>query len=356
MRIVNVSPGTDDWHGWRRIGVTASDSAVVLDVSPYKTIWRLWAEKTGRVQPEDLSKNPFVRHGKQYEDRARQCVEKRVFPGELCIPVCGEHERNPMLKASFDGVMSSGVPVEIKCPLDKVWAEVRDLGTDSKAYNFYWYQVQHQLLVSGQDYGYLFFWYSDTEYRLFRIERDDDHLAAVEKACDEFMKMFFDDQEPQKDTSRDVFFPRSDIAKKKWARAAHRYSEIDKRIKELEAEMADLKKEAEPLKDEMVQLMGDFALGEYAGVRIWNGMRRGPIDYRRIVETQVNLSTEEKEVYRKKGSGSVKVTVTDPNALGSFAAGDTDSGEQDCDEVTESSSPAKQSAAPAQKVPASLFF
>ena len=353
MRIVNVSPKTDEWHHWRRFGVTASESVVVINQSPYQTPWGLWAEKTGRVQPRDLSKNPFVRHGLKYEDKARQCVETLIFPGEVCIPICGEHDENSILRASFDGVLSSGEPVEIKCPLDKVWKEVRELGVDSPAYNFYWYQVQHQLLVSGKRWGYLFFWYSDTECALFQIERDDEHLEEVVQACESFMDLFMKDQEPEKDAKRDVFFPRSDIAKKKWANAAHQYSEIDKRIKELESEVQELKKEAEPLREEMVQLMGDFALGEYAGVRVWNGMRRGSIDYRRVVESHTVLTTEELEAYRKKGSESVKVTVCDPNALGSFFSGNRDSG-QDVETFTECSDKKPEPAS--SKRATSLYF
>lgn len=53
MKIVNLSQREEDWLDWRRQGVTATDAAILLNRSPYKTRWRLWAEKTG--YPDDLT-------------------------------------------------------------------------------------------------------------------------------------------------------------------------------------------------------------------------------------------------------------------------------------------------------------
>ena len=47
MKIVDLSQRSPDWLRWRAQGVTASEAAVVLGRSPYKTPWRLWAERTG---------------------------------------------------------------------------------------------------------------------------------------------------------------------------------------------------------------------------------------------------------------------------------------------------------------------
>ncbi|WP_407080697.1 YqaJ viral recombinase family protein [Enterobacter hormaechei] len=62
---------------WRRQGVTATDAAILLNRSPYKTRWRLWAEKTGYAREVDLSLNPLVRW-----DRKRRCCKTR-FRGEV---------------------------------------------------------------------------------------------------------------------------------------------------------------------------------------------------------------------------------------------------------------------------------
>ena len=38
MRIVNLEQGTKEWLEWRRQGITATESSVILGLSPYKTV------------------------------------------------------------------------------------------------------------------------------------------------------------------------------------------------------------------------------------------------------------------------------------------------------------------------------
>jgi len=49
MKIVDVSQRSPAWRLWRSQGVGASEAAILMNRSPYKTPWRWWAEKTGLV-------------------------------------------------------------------------------------------------------------------------------------------------------------------------------------------------------------------------------------------------------------------------------------------------------------------
>ena len=62
MKIVNVSQGSAAWLKWRQQGITATDAVVLLGLSPYKSVWRLWAEKVGFAREADLSLNPLAPH------------------------------------------------------------------------------------------------------------------------------------------------------------------------------------------------------------------------------------------------------------------------------------------------------
>jgi hypothetical protein len=59
MKTIDLAQRTPEWHQWRAQGITASESAIILGRSPYKTPWRLWAERTGLAKTEVLSKNPW---------------------------------------------------------------------------------------------------------------------------------------------------------------------------------------------------------------------------------------------------------------------------------------------------------
>lgn len=75
MKVIDLSQRTPAWHQWRIAGVTASETPIIMGRSPYKTPWRLWAEKTGFVLPEDLSNNPNVLRGIRLEPQARRAFE-----------------------------------------------------------------------------------------------------------------------------------------------------------------------------------------------------------------------------------------------------------------------------------------
>jgi putative phage-type endonuclease len=126
MHIIDITQRSPGWRRWRAQGVTASEAAIVLGRSPYKSAWRLWAERTGLAREADLSANPHVQRGLALEDAARRAFEARH--DTLLLPVCGESTEEPVLRASFDGIADDGAPVELKAPCPKRYAEVASQG------------------------------------------------------------------------------------------------------------------------------------------------------------------------------------------------------------------------------------
>ena len=176
MKIVNLSQREDDWLDWRRQGITATDAAILLNLSPYKTRWRLWAEKTGYAREVDLSLNPMVRQGVENEDIARRAFEEKH--DDMLLPVCVESLEYPLMRASLDGLRDNGEPVELKSPSATVWENVCADKANSKAYQLYYPQVQHQLLVTGAKQGWLVF-YFEGQIQEFIILRDEAMIQEI---------------------------------------------------------------------------------------------------------------------------------------------------------------------------------
>ena len=65
--MIALEQRSPEWHDWRRQGVTASDAAVLLGESPYKSL-PTWEEKLGLLKPQDLSGNPNVQRGVREDD------------------------------------------------------------------------------------------------------------------------------------------------------------------------------------------------------------------------------------------------------------------------------------------------
>jgi putative phage-type endonuclease len=176
MQIIDLCQRTPTWQAWRAKGITASESAVILGRSPYKTNERLFAERTGQREPEDLSRKPCVQRGIAFEDKVRQGFEERH--DTLLLPLCVESTEHPILRASLDGLSDAGEPVELKVPTEKTYRQLVEQGERATAYQLAWVQLQHQLFVTEAAQGWLVFdpCIRDLPPLEFPIQRYDDFL------------------------------------------------------------------------------------------------------------------------------------------------------------------------------------
>ncbi|OBS08951.1 YqaJ viral recombinase family nuclease [Acidihalobacter prosperus] len=313
MKIVNLDQKSEAWLDWRRNGITASESPVTTGHSPYKTPWRLWAEKTGKVAPEYLSRNPNVRRGEGNEDRARQCYEERH--NVVLLPVCAEWSANPLFRASLDGLTDKRIPVELKAPSSSVMAEVLEQGEASKAYQLYWWQVQHQMLVTEADKGVLCFYLTPEEsdtgeevWKEFEIARDPQAIDEIIAAGEAFWQMVKDRKEPPKDPERDEFVPENLADIRAWKASAGAWLEHQSNLKRLEEQMKDLKQAMGAEQDKLVQLMGEFVRANAFGVQLTRFQVQGSIDWNKVREDLLpNLSDAELDGYRKKPRQQVRM-------------------------------------------------
>jgi putative phage-type endonuclease len=266
MIVVDFEQRSPGWKKWRSEGVTASDAVTLLGRNPYKTYWRLWAEKSGYVEEDDLSRNPNVIRGVEHEDDVRMCWEDKH--DDIALPLCAEYSQNRVIRASFDGLGSANNPAEFKCPCESAWISLLMLGRNSELYQLYYPQIQVQMLVADAKQGYLCFWF-EGDYREFLVDRDDVLLLEFEQKAMVLIEQVRSGKEPEKDPERDSFIPKGDIATQ-WANAATRYTEIESEIEELQLRISNLKKlQLKPL-DHMKSLLCQCGhkSGEYAGIRL----------------------------------------------------------------------------------------
>ncbi|MEA1049093.1 YqaJ viral recombinase family protein [Lamprobacter modestohalophilus] len=155
MTIVPLTQRTPAWHAWRAQGITASEAPIIVGCSPYKSPWQLSGERTGVLPTDDLSRNPHVQRGIQYEDRVRQGFETRH--DTLLLPFCVQSAQSPVLRASLDGLSDDDEPVELKVPSRRTYQALLRHGAKAMAYRMAWVQLQHQLVVTEADQGWLVF-------------------------------------------------------------------------------------------------------------------------------------------------------------------------------------------------------
>ncbi|WP_075881904.1 YqaJ viral recombinase family protein [Vreelandella massiliensis] len=310
---INVTQGEQDWLDWRQEGITATDAVVLAGISPYKSKWQLWAEKTGYASAPDLSQNPNVQRGNAIEAKIRAEWEQQT--GDMMLPVCVQSKKSPLLRASLDGINDDNHPVEIKAPGQKVWKEIEDQGEQSTAFRMYWVQMQFQMLCLLAPKGTLVFGKEESDgsitLRSFEIQRDAAFAKQLLRDVAAFWKQVQTRSAPEKDPVLDHYIPEGEDAEA-WRQAAAYYRTYQKEIDDMKARIKQLQEQQKPLVDTMLGLLGDeYKRGEFAGVMVTQYEQEGSVNYRKIVDDQLDLDDETLNAYRKPSSMRHRVTVTE---------------------------------------------
>jgi putative phage-type endonuclease len=139
-------PNSPEWHEARQ-GIGGSDIGAVMDKSPWKSAFQLWAEKTGQIS-DDIEPSMPMKLGTAFEPAIRQLFAEENKDW-LTVHETGTWQSvaNPILKANPDGIIEwadgeLGI-LEIKFTR-QYWDELPE------QYNL---QVQHYLQVLGLKRG-----------------------------------------------------------------------------------------------------------------------------------------------------------------------------------------------------------
>jgi len=140
-KIHRVKQNTPEWLEMRRSHFTASETPIVLGLSPWTKPYQLAQEKFGGAKPQEGNKATAFGH--EHEDAARKWVSARYgIPFRACVMTRGK------FLASLDGKSRLSI-LELKCPISgqrgHTWKETKN-GIIPKHYMA---QIQHQLMVSG---------------------------------------------------------------------------------------------------------------------------------------------------------------------------------------------------------------
>jgi hypothetical protein len=228
----------------------------------------------------------------------------------MLLPLCGESERYPLMRASFDGLSEDNEPVEIKCPHENTFLDVFLNREQSVAYQLYWCQVQQQILVSDAERGFLYF-YLDGQAVEFEIRRDNKFIKLLIETAMDFWTAMKSGQEPKKDPDRDLFLPQG-LAERQWQQLAAHYRQNDLQMEALKVQLKALEALQPELEKGLVELMGDYRAAEHSGVRVNCFHMQGSIDYKAALQTLLPaVSDTVLESYRKQSSQRVRITCRD---------------------------------------------
>jgi putative phage-type endonuclease len=208
--LVEVEYLSDEWHAARRGGISASEIAAVLGISPWVSPFDLWWLK--RSSEDSQAENRQMRRGRRYEalileDFADEHPE--FYVGQA---VTARNTRRPWQVATPDGLayeqpctgsladppMFAGEPVaviEAKTGQRGEWGEP---GTDDVPVH-YRAQVLWQMDTLGLNVAYLPVLFGD-QYAEYVVEYDETDVKLMREAAEAFLESVREDRQPDIDS------------------------------------------------------------------------------------------------------------------------------------------------------------
>ena len=139
IKTLAIEQGSSEWLELRRKMRTASETATVMGCNPYQTPLQLARQKRQLDPPTE--KTYAMEFGLANEPAVRKAASEYLAPAsnsyEPAVLRSGDY------LASLDGEMGDSI-MEIKCP-----SSPRSGALQDGIYLPHWWQMQHQLMVSG---------------------------------------------------------------------------------------------------------------------------------------------------------------------------------------------------------------
>lgn len=255
-KVVNVTSIThEEWLTYRRGGIGGSDSATIMGLNPYSSLYYLYCDKLGILEPKE--DNEAMRQGRDLE----QYVADRWMEatGKKC------HRNNymwrsvewPWMQADIDREIT-GENAGLECKTTNAFTKY-DFANGEVPLNYYT-QCQHYMAVMGFDRMYLAVVVLGRGFYHFVIERSDEEIEILAEHERQFWEHVQAEEPPEIDGSEATAealkqrFPQevSDVAVEL---SNHTASEIE-HLSELQDIMTQLKADCDAIKNKIKEEMG----------------------------------------------------------------------------------------------------
>lgn len=193
-RLHDLPHGSAEWHAARRLSIGASEIAIVLGESPWRSRLDLYYEKTSD-QPREHEDSEHMLWGRLLEGAILDEVARRAGVEVTLRGPSLRSVAHPWATATPDGLTAAGEPVEVKNLSGGYDADDWDAGIP----RHYYLQCQHQMMVTGARrclfaalvWGRKLVW----EW----VPRDDDEIRRIVVAGSEFWRRVTELDEPPPD-------------------------------------------------------------------------------------------------------------------------------------------------------------
>lgn len=295
------------WRQKRRGGgLGGSDAPAACGLSPFKTTFELWLEKTGQLEPRPPS--VAMRVGTELEPLVLAMAEEALGAPVGDRQLLLQDPHNPFLLATLDGVVTlDGVPAVVEAKTTAHPGEWGVAGTDEVP-EYVMVQVQHQMRVAGFALAIVPVLFQARELSVYRVPADAELQRLILERELAFWQHVIEKSPPEVKTAEDAIrrWPRDSGAT---ATASPSGMEAHRRLLEVKARMRELESEKDALEVTLKRELMDAATLVSPGgqtLATWKTQERQILDAKRMKAEAPDLyktwtTTQAVRVLRLKG-------------------------------------------------------
>lgn len=250
----------DNWLAMREHGIGGSEAASIVGLNPWKSPYQLWLEKTGQVEPEDISGKETVHFGTKLEqlvaDEFCERERKRVRRSGMY-----KSKGHPYMLGSFDRLLV-GEDAGLECKTCSAFK--RKKWDEGEVPSNYYVQCQHYMAVSGLPRWYIACLVGGNHFVCWTIERDEDDIAALEAAESAFWKRVQNRIPPAVDGSEsctEALRERFKGGQVEPIELPSKASKLINRYDELKTVKGDIDTQIKEVQNQLCEMLGDNEIG-----------------------------------------------------------------------------------------------
>ena len=285
--------GREEWLRWRRMGIGGSDAAVIAGVSPYRSIFELWLDKTGQASPGEGEEPEHIHFGNVLEPIVRKEFMRRTGLKVRRRMAVLQSEEYPFMLADLDGVVHEGGKM---CIFEAKTASAykKEAWEDGVPLE-YQYQVQHYMAVTGAGKAYVAALVGGNRFLCHEVPRDEGMIRDIIRMEKEFWEnCVLAGREPEADGSGATaafLDARYGASNGKCVELPEEALGLCERYDELGSRIEELKGQKEAVTNKIKYFLKENESGTVGGRRIdWKTVTTTTFDKKRLKE-------ERREVY-----------------------------------------------------------
>lgn len=297
----------EEWLEYRRHSIGGSDAGALLGLNRYTSPYALWAEKTGKVIPEDISDKEAVRLGNDLEqyvaERFMEETGKRVHRCNAIL----YNSSYPFAHANPDRIVA-GEDAGLECKTTSSWEVLQKCRNGE--YPDTWYaQCTHYMMVTGAERWYLGVLCFGHGFYWFEIPRNEDEIAALAAAEASFWELVESDTPPQVDGTEST----TEAIRTIYADSYDKQCDlmpVETEIRQylaIKKQIAELTELMDEQKNKICDYMGEAERGECAACTIsWKTQTRRTFDAKKFAKNNPNIDLT--AYYKESSSRPMKIT------------------------------------------------